>query len=368
MMRWNRLRSDTRYRWILFGVLALLVRVVFGLMPTWCEWIYARGIFLGIRAGWDYTLGWLPFGNLYILIAILIYWFSKTCVRIYQTWARYTWAQRLREAALSVVSFVSMAVGLFLVLWGYNYARIPLETQINLPTTPVELEQLRAEATWAQAQAIAARQRIPRADTMPLTADLLPNDLETTMRTGLESWLDKQQLPTMGRVRARWVYPAGSLLRSGASGVYLPYVCEGHVDAALHTSQQPFTMAHELGHGYGWGDEAVCNFLGYVACLEIDAPIVQYSAYLNYWRYVMGELRRLDNAFYTSLRAQISRGMHNDLEETYRILERYPNFFPQAQTAIYNTYLKTQGVTEGVRSYNRMVVLVANWRKRTAQN
>ncbi|MCB0582976.1 MAG: DUF3810 family protein, partial [Phaeodactylibacter sp.] len=67
-------------------------------------------------------------------------------------------------------------------------------------------------------------------------------------------------------------------------GLYFPFTGEGHIDAGLHPLQKPYVMAHELAHGYGFGDEGTCNFLGYLACIGSDDPVIAYIGHLNYWR------------------------------------------------------------------------------------
>ena len=59
----------------------------------------------------------------------------------------------------------------------------------------------------------------------------------------------------------------------------------------------------------------------------------------------------------------MSRGAHNDLEAIYENREKYRTIIPFHNQA-YDTYLKFQGVEEGIESYNRMVLLVKAWKAR----
>ncbi|MEZ4685085.1 MAG: DUF3810 family protein [Bacteroidia bacterium] len=49
---------------------------------------------------------------------------------------------------------------------------------------------------------------------------------------------------------------------------------------ALHHLEVPVTAAHEMGHALGFTDEGVCNFLGYLACIDSDEPLLQYAGRL----------------------------------------------------------------------------------------
>jgi hypothetical protein len=360
----KKIYASVQYRWLYYAALATLLRLLFGYFPELCEQFYSRGIFLLVRVGIDYTLGWLPFATIYWVVFFIAVWLILRGAQVIWIWSRYTWGQRISYGIWEIVVFLCRVWVSFLLMWGFNYARVPLETQIGLDLQPLGREQLIAEARWVQAQAINTRRQIPSADTFALNeSHYLEFDIENMMRAYLADALNEWGFPTWGRVRGRFLQPNGILLRFSASGIYLPWTGEGHIDNALHPTRKPFTMAHELGHGYGFGDEAVCNFLGYVACLKSNHPAIRYSAYLMYWQYVMGELRGIDPDSYKAIRAEISKGMNNDLRAIYAVHDAYPPLMPVIQQAAYNAYLKSQGVKEGVLSYNRMIVLVSAWYK-----
>lgn len=353
--------------WIGLGLAALAIRVLFSWQPTWCEHLYSRGFYPWIRSFFDHTLGYLPFPSVYILAVALVGWLGIAVRRMVQRWRTKRRGHPVSPFSLwrSLLTGVMGLVFWFLFLWGYNYARVPLSEQLDL-TVP---ESMGYDAIWAEAQyikatAIQARATIPNQDTHALTVAHYPEDLEGTMRRSLLRVLARYGYDTTTRVRGRFL-PSGTLLGFSSSGVYLPFTGEGHVDGGISIISKPFTMAHELAHGYGFGDEAACNFWGYLACLESDHPAIRYSGYLMYWRYVYGSLMEfMTEEDYQKERATISRGMHNDMEAIYAVLDAYPPFIPFLQPAVYDVYLRVQGVEEGIQSYDRMVLLVASWRKR----
>ncbi len=362
MRYFDKIYTNKNLFWAVLAALALLLRVVFGYWPAACEYLYSRGLFFGVRLGVDYTLGWLPFATVYLLFGYFCYQIVIKVSFVIQTYPKLKVWGLLQLFLLFLSRLLSKTVFFFLFLWGFNYARIPIETQFNLVAAPLDINQLRQEAIWAQRQAIATRILISNADEKALNDSHFNMDMETELRGALAAVLEAKNIPAFGRPRLRRLRPDGLLLGFSASGVYIPFTAEAHVENALHCSQIPFTIAHELAHAYGWGDEAVCNFLGLLACLRTDAPVLRYAGYLAYWRYAMGELKRLDNDFYKELRAQIPAGMAADLSETYAALNKYPSFFSTFQKTAYDAYLKSQGVKEGVQSYDRVVLLVAAWR------
>ncbi len=350
--------------YLFLALLALLIRLVFGLWPEACEYGYSRTVFFLIRIIIDYTFGYLPFAAVYLLFLYLCYQLIIKIRFVYKTYSTLKMWGVCQLFFAFIVRFVSKTVFLFLFLWGFNYARLPLETQLNLNPNPLNVVELQQEAIWVQQRCIDIRAAIPNVTGSALTPAYFDTNLESKIRHSLATVLASWHIPAFGCPRVRHLVPNGLLYGFASSGVYIPFTGEAHVENALHCSQLPFTAAHELGHAYGWGDEAVCNFLGFAACVKSNSYAIQYSGYLAYWRYVMGELKSLDNDFYKEHRAKISVGMAADLEASYQIYNQYPNFFPVLQKTAYNAYLKSQGVKEGVQSYNRMVLLVAAWRKK----
>ena len=131
------------------------------------------------------------------------------------------------------------------------------------------------------------------------------------------------------------------------------------------------TMCHELAHlrGYIFEDEA--NFISYLACIESDDPMVQYSGYLSVLYY-------LDNDFYKavnnnwerySLQPMISQQVHDDnvfltQEEWDRIEDKAvldTETVDEVSDTFTDTVLKANGVSDGMISYNRVVKLLLQY-------
>lgn len=350
------------YRWINLAFITLLIRVILGFFPHIIESIYSRGIFLGIRWLIDNTTARLPFPVLYLLVFAFVITIFLAFRQWFVLWKNK--ALTISKVLLPIGNFLGFIIFFFLILWGFNYGREPLENQLELNTEVLNLEQIITETEQATIEINEARKRISNSDTFPLSTQFLPKKLVDTMRQLLVKVLNDYNYPTIGKVQGRLIAPKGFLMRLGASGIYLPWIGEGNIDASLHATQLPFTIAHELAHGYGFGDEGSCNFWAYLACLESNNPMIQYSGKLTYWRYIASEYKYFKPEEYEVFRAEnLSRGVHNDLVAIYANREKYPTIIPFHNQA-YDTYLKFQGVEEGIESYSRMVLLVKAWKAR----
>lgn len=346
--------------WIALGVLALVIRWLAG--PQLIEQWYSRGLFLGIRWLIDYLLAsWIPFCLLYLFFAGLFFWaylkWKKTSFR------QLSWQQWIIGGAVRLLAFVGALLFFFFFLWGYNYGRVPVEDQLGLELEPVSAEELRSMMEEEAASLTHWRELIPGATDSALTRKHLPAQLERRLRADLENWLADFDFPTLGRARVKRIFPKGIFMRFSSSGLYFPYSGEGQVDAGLSPLQWPYVMMHEMSHAYGFGDEGTCNFLAYLGGIRSTDPMIAYAAHMALYRTLATNYLRFEPEAYQTFRAQLPVGIQSDLNAINQNLLEYPDIMPRLRYAAYDTYLKAQGITEGMQNYNRVIMLVKAWRK-----
>lgn len=350
-----------RIIWIVLGLFTLLIRYV--ATPTAIEQFYSRGLFLWIRRLLDYTLGWFPIPLLYVFYLVLIIWAIRKLIKT--DWKKlFTW-KGMGNWLLSATAFVGGVLFFFFFLWGFNYGRIPLVQQIGLKAAPVELADLKKELAQKTTEILAARAKLDALGEKVLPDDLLPKGMEDLCRTAVEKTLMDLNYPVVGRVRGRILPTKGILMRFSSSGVYWPFVGEGNIDGGLHPIQQPFTMCHELSHGYGITNEGVCNFLAYVASQKSDNAYIRYSGLMSYWRYVAIAYQRFAYEDYQAFRATLPKGFLADLAIINETLDKYPDILPKLRYVAYDAYLKSQGISEGMKSYSTIIMLVRAWETKT---
>ncbi len=359
--RENPLPIDKRGLWIGLGVLSLLVQQLFAWNPYFTEVVYSRGLFPVLRAIWDYTLGWSPIPWFYVLVLGLLYLLVRAIRRKRKA---VSWRHRLGRFVLNLLAWAGAITFLFLWGWGYNYQRQPIEHRLGLSLQNLQKTDLAAEFQVATAEMVAAYEALGRTDTsQSLTRNDLPETLEDHLRSHLVSVLAEADYPMPGRVRGRTIYPKGILLRFGASGIYIPFIGEGQIDGALAPVSQPFVLAHELSHGYGFGDEGSCNFWAFLACSQSENPAVRYSGAVEYWLEVARLYYLLDKDAYLAERDQLPGGIRTDLRAIRDVGRKYPPFSPRVSKTVYENYLHSQGIEEGIANYSRVVNLVVAWRK-----
>lgn len=356
--------------WIDLGVLAHFLYFFSGRNSKIIENLYSRGVFSGIRWIWDFTLGLLPFSIFYLFLILSIVWLVNK-INLWRKNRHYSlpvsWKRKLLIASINLLAAVGFVVFFFYFLWGFNYNRISLEHHLDLDVKPLDNAALTKEAELALDTAVEARQRIIGATPSALKASFLPKNLESEIRKNLNEVLELMGYPTPGRVRIRQIWPEDVLMRFHVSGIYIPFFGEGYTAGKLTPVEKPFTLAHEMAHGQGFADEGSANFLAYLACESSEDQLIKYSGRLAYWSYVAGEFAALSGKEYKQLFKRMSPGMIADLKAVSQNWTKYRGTLAKIGEKVNERYLKSQGVKEGLRSYNRMIVLVAAWRKKQDQ-
>jgi len=356
--------------WIGLGAGAYAIHLWLGRDSSLAEKLYSRGIYAGIRWVWDNTLGFSPLPLLYFILFAAVIWVScRIALFFFRKKAdrSLSFPRKIGRALLRIAAWIGGLLFFFYFLWGFNYNRVGLERQLKLETGPLSLTALAEEADWATRMTAEARASIPGATAAALGGEGYPKNIESILRRSLTGILEKMGYPVSGRVRVRLFQPGGWLMRFSSSGIFIPFLGEGYIAGNLLPFEIPFTMAHEMAHGYGICEEGAANFLAFLACESSAIPAVRYSGFLSYWSQVFAETRRLGPEAIQALREKIPDGMKADLRAEGENWRRFQGPLRRIGETINQNYLKSQGIQEGIRSYDRMVLLVAAWKKAAKQ-
>lgn len=337
--------------WIAVAILALVLK---GILPSsfWDQWYY-KGFFIGLRQSYDFLLGWSPVPMIYIVLAIILVRAARWIGDRHKGWVY------LISRALGGVGAL---VAIFYFSWGFNYGQISLQQRLGFDRSLTGKEEVEAE--FRRATDVLRQEATDLPDHM--TRDNAIMELEVVdhdLRRDVEEALTKLNMPHSGRVRIRQPWPDGFLLRWSTAGIYIPQTGEGHIDRGLLAVQKPFTIAHEMAHGYGVADEGACNFIAWLACSHSRDPWIRFGGALTYWRYAAAEMphdsvANVIHTFPPVVMRAITLVKEND--------KKYPDILPRVRDAIYSSYLRRHGVKEGLRSYNEVVIMVQQYLRKTS--
>jgi hypothetical protein len=367
-----------QWKWVLLGLFSLGLRELMNYTPQYVERFYSRGLFQSIRFMFDNSLGLLPVPWIFFFYIIAIYYLLKGFKPLFTK--NFTWKQRLWSSVFSLLSLTGFLLFWFFTLWGFNYARPLFSTQISLKIEKPDSLGLENELKIAAFEAITARDSLEKIqaterinalqhkqnqqsldEIYTLAPFNIDKKLEDRTRQTVRNLLINKGFPASTGLRGRSLNPDGILFGFGISGIYMPFVGESNIDDGLHYFEKPFSMAHEMAHGYGWTDEATANFIAYLGCTQSDDAFIRYSGYLAYYRYVASNYRRYNPEAYKLFRETLPEGIKNDLKAINDRQGQFKTWFETEK--INNVYLNWQGVQGGIVSYSRVVLLVYSWRK-----
>ncbi|MEL6390421.1 MAG: DUF3810 family protein [Bacteroidota bacterium] len=347
--KWRSLRT-----WILpvLVVLTWFVNVCLPYDSQFVERWYSRGIFPLFRQSWDWTFGFSPVPLLYALLLLIGFMLIRSVVRSTGRWGK-LWSC-LRSLTLI---FCALYV-LFYWTWGFNYKRADVKNRLPVMTVDIDEELIFNEYLRVTDSLIQLRNNIT-----DVSKEWDAHQLEQQVRHDLVAWFDEIELPSTGKVRVRALRPSGSLLVISTAGVYLPFVGEGHIDGGLHPITYPFTMMHEMTHGYGWTGEDVCNFFALMGTIRSQNPRIRYSGYMGYWRYLRANAFRTNKVRFRDMDECLDPRIKSDYRDIFAYTDRYPDIMPRLRDLIYDQYLKSHGIADGIVSYSAIVKLALAWQQ-----
>ena len=352
-----------RYRgWILiYFVFGIHLLALSGFEQSIYE-MYQKLIYTPLRWVYDYTLGWSPIPMIYLFIGFLV-WMVFRLIRkiIIYNKVGHGWKYST-TLFFRLIRLVLTVLSLFYLLWGFNYYRLPLNEQLGWSTVEVDSTELIREFEKVTKEVQELRLKL-KADTSALRFRPNVTSIENKSRIGQGDVRSTVKLPHPDRVRVRALRPKGALLVFSTAGIYIPFVMEGHFDTGLNELQWPFTLAHEMAHGYGITNEGACNFIGLLTCLHSEDTFIKYSGLLGYWRYLFYEVNLCDSILAQNTFNSIDAGVRADIEMIRMDAARYPDILPYMRDKVYDYYLKMHGVDSGIESYNEMIQWMIEWRK-----
>ena len=139
-----------------------------------------------------------------------------------------------------------------------------------------------------------------------------------------------------------------------------PFFCESQVNRDLLESEYPYTVAHELSHLAGVTSEAEAGYWAYAYCRSSRNPAIRYSGYLGIFPYVLSNARALlSEREYKTWTATLSGKAKADYTEAREYWKgKRVGWIDKLQSMFYNLYLKSNGVSEGVKDYSGVVSMI----------
>ena len=162
---------------------------------------------------------------------------------------------------------------------------------------------------------------------------------------------------------AKYILSSNLMCYTGITGIYFPFTGEANVNVGVPDLYIPSTTLHEMAHQRGYASEDEANFIAYLASINHPHIDFKYSGYILALNHTANAIYKADYEVYAELSKNISEGVLNDLRNNSEFWDKYEGKIDEISNDINNTYLKANGVSEGVKSYGKMVDLLLTYYK-----
>jgi len=259
---------------------------------------------------------------------------------------------------LRLFQLLALLYGYFYFSWGFNYFRPEIEKRIGLEMKSVDEKLFRS---------------------MLDSVIIMVNENHTTVKpedySEIESMVEYSysinsaildiEYPNGYRRPKKMVF-SNLISKFGISGYFGPFFNEINLNRKILPMDYPFLLAHEKAHQFGVSGESEANLTAFVVCTKSNDRRLNYSGYLALLLYFLEDaqyfsdyhdyLRKLDKTVLEEIqfRQQYYFGLHNEVME-------------HAHESVYDTYLKSNKVTQGIEDYNDVVELAISWLEKEAK-
>ena len=150
------------------------------------------------------------------------------------------------------------------------------------------------------------------------------------------------------------------------SGIYSPFTFEANINMQMPDLYFAATAAHEYAHLQGFAREDEANFISWYLLSQSEEADLAYSGNLNALHYALNALYKADSKAYAQVAADIGEGVKRDFAAHSQYWETFDTKLSEVSDKIYESYLDSNGVSDGLQSYGRMLDLMLALRQQSA--
>ncbi|MCL2677611.1 MAG: DUF3810 domain-containing protein [Clostridiales bacterium] len=355
--RKRRIKIIPAYIFLGLGLFALLLKGVGALWPYGVEHLYSRGIYPVLTIIISFVTGIFPFSLGQILLPLALVLAVFWLVRVFRR-------DGAIKLCISAVSLVGLAFFIFVFSWGLNFNRPALGEALGWQYGPSPKEDLRGLTAWLAEEINALRPSIMEDENGVASSGLKNRELLKQAGAGYNGLRDLMPWLYMKGSNEKAALTPGFLSSSGIAGYYLFYSGEGNINCWMSEAEIAFSAMHEEAHRRGYSREDEANFLAAMAGFAHPDEFFRYAALLNSYIYASNALFKADRTAYNEIASSLCDGAKRDINNIREFWNSHKKQkLEKVVEKVNNSYLQASGVSDGVKSYGRMVdLLIYAWK------
>ncbi|MFZ7119515.1 MAG: DUF3810 domain-containing protein [Eubacteriaceae bacterium] len=350
-----------RLLFILLGVTAYIVTKYAQYNPDWTEQVYSRLVYHGISN----VVGFLPSMVSFSVTEWLVTFFLLFCLGYIVYYVRKALISK-DEPGMTAYRGVAGAAAIFCMMYfsftalgGLNYHRYTFSYYTGYYVEQSSVEELEQMCTSLADDIGRVREQLGE-DT-----DLFapgPGDFDYyAQRSVLAMQMLAEQYPSLDRSiysTPKPVVMSELMSHAGIAGVFFPFTMESNINVNVPFFMLPATMAHELAHQCGFMREDEANFIAFLACEQLDEPMMLYSGLFLAFDHSISALEEVDPELASEIMCGLSQAALHDMAQYDQFCIQYEGIISNISSTVNDIYLKANNQTDGVYSYDRMVDLL----------
>lgn len=343
----------SRSTYILLVIAAFLL--AFGYFPNAVETIYSTKLYPVISSILRLISGIFPFaiGDFcYALLLIL----AITAIVKFVLKKEKTKVNYIRFAANCLNVGLCLYIA-FKLLWGLNYARPRINTQLAISAKPYQKKELLKLAHFF----VGKLQQLSKQSDHKTKYTVA--SLRIKASEAYKNMAKKNPFFTYHIVSFKPVNSAYLISKTGVEGYYNPLSGEANINHILPAFALPFVSCHEIAHQIGVAKEDEANLVGYLTAVNSTEIAFQYSAYYNMLRYILFEIRMKYPADYNDFLAYIPKVVLADFKTESAFWAQYNGTMSVYMGKTFDKILKLNSQTKGIKSYQDIVLWLYNYHK-----
>lgn len=345
------------------SLLTYLFLVLAPHFPNFIEKVYSRGINHFTTMIISQLTGLFPFSvveiGLYALILFVLFdLFYHFYLLIKQP---KQWKKTLVSLCLPLLNIACLLWIILSSTWLLNYSRVPLEVSLELKSSKHPKEDLTELYAYLISELNTLR---PLVEEDKEGYMMIPGGYQSVFERVPKVYdnLSKQYPIFKGHYgKAKSILASPLMNYTGLTGIYAPFTREANINTAILPQTIPSTTLHEMGHQRGFAEEEACNFLAYLASTYSGDADIRYSGALLALACTSQALYKTQYDTLVLLNQTIDEKVMKDIQQNNDFWQSYEGQVEEVSSSINNSYLKANGISDGVESYGRMVDLLLDY-------
>lgn len=348
---------------LLLFPIAMFLNYIASLNPVLVENIYSTKINKWTIIVLSKFTNFIPFSlyefSIITAVLVVVTYLIYTVIKIIKNYKK--WVEYLINFILNCSVAASILFFLFITLWTINYNRVPIDVTLGIERTTYSVNELTDLYNYLIDNVNRLREEVPVDENNIATTSGDSTDVLNRAIKGYDAVSDTYTTLSGNYGSPKPLFFSEFFNYAGITGIYMPYTAQAGVSIKAPTMTIPATTLHEMAHQRGYAHEEEANFISFITAINHPDVDFQYSGYMLALTHTNNAIYREDPELLKTLNSRLSEDVKRDMNYKNQFWKSYEGKINEVSTNINDTYLKSNGVSDGEKSYGRVVDLLISY-------